>query len=156
MSATKISANQIPGLSGLSDVNLTEGPGIDKFALVFDNASGKWLAVARPYDFSFSIVGTTINGEKIPVIIVRASTIPINATGSLAIATVAATASTVFLIKQNGTQIGTITFAASGTTGTFSFPSAVTFAVGDVLEIDGPANADATLANIAITLKGSW
>lgn len=156
MTATKISANQIPGLAGLSDVNVTEGSGIDKFALVFDNASGKWLAVARPYDFAFSIVGTTINGEKIVMAVVRAATIPINATGSIATASVAATGSTVFTIKQNGTQIGTITFAASATTGTFSFSSAVTFAAGDLLEIDAPATADATLANIAITLKGSW
>jgi hypothetical protein len=33
--------------------------------------------------------------------------------------------------------------------------SATSFAAGDVLEIDGPSSADATLANISITIAAS-
>jgi Iap family predicted aminopeptidase len=61
----------------------------------------------------------------------------------------------VFTLKRNGTSIGTITFAASGTTGTFSFASSVTWAAGDLFEMDGPATADTTLANINIDLAGN-
>ena len=34
----------IINLSGLADVSVTEGPAIDGYSLVFDNASGKWVA----------------------------------------------------------------------------------------------------------------
>jgi hypothetical protein len=68
----------------------------------------------------------------------------------------AATASAVFLIKKNGTQVGTLTFAASGTTGTFASTggTAVSFVVGDILEIVAPNPQDATLLGVSITLAG--
>ena len=64
----------------------------------------------------------------------------------------AATGSSVFNLAKNGTNFGTVTFAASGTTGTFAAASATSFAAGDVLTVTGPATADATLADIALTL----
>lgn len=71
-------------------------------------------------------------------------------------AVVAATASAVFLIKKNGTQVGTLTFAASGTTGTFASTggTAVSFVAGDILEITAPSPQDATLSGVSITLAG--
>jgi hypothetical protein len=71
-------------------------------------------------------------------------------------AVVAATASAVFLVKKNGTQVGTLTFAAAGTVGTFatSGGAAVSFVVGDILEITAPTPQDATLSGVSITLAG--
>lgn len=71
-------------------------------------------------------------------------------------AVVAATASAVFLVKKNGTQVGTLTFAASGTVGTFATTggTAKSFVAGDILEITAPTPQDATLSGVSITLAG--
>lgn len=70
-------------------------------------------------------------------------------------AVVAATASSVFLIKKNGTQVGTLTFAISGTVGTFSTTAVpISFVAGDILEITAPTPQDATLSGVSITLSG--
>ncbi|MFQ5339960.1 MAG: hypothetical protein ACE5F6_00280 [Anaerolineae bacterium] len=74
---------------------------------------------------------------------------------SRCIALVAATAQTVLIIKKNGVQVGTITFAAAGTVGVFGgAPADVTCVAGDYLTIEGPAVPDVTLADIAATLFG--
>jgi len=89
------------------------------------------------------------------VVIPRVVTFPASLTGSYASATVAATASTVLTIKNNGSSVGTITFAASGTTGTFTFASPVVTAAGDIITVENQATADATLANISFSMVGS-
>ena len=63
------------------------------------------------------------------------------------------TASSVFLINQNGTPVATLTFSTSGVA-TFS-SAAVTFNLGDVLTVVGQATPDTTLANVGITLSGT-
>lgn len=143
-------------LTALTDVNVTEAAAIDKNMLRWDNGTSRWIADPRAYDVAINFVGLTVSGEKMRIKIVRAVTLPASLTGSSADAGTAATASTVFTLKQNTTGIGTITFAAGATTGTFSFTSAVTFAAGDTFEIDAPATADTTLADIAFTFKGVW
>lgn len=82
--------------------------------------------------------------------------LPASCTGSQGTGITAAAASTTFTIKKNGSAItgGTIVWATSGTTPTFANTSAVTFAVGDVLTVEGPATADSALADIGITLQG--
>ena len=85
----------------------------------------------------------------------RAFVLPANLTNSIAKAGTAATASTAFTIKKNGTQIGTMTFAASGTTATFTFASQVSVAVGDIIDMVAPATQDSTLADISVTLAAT-
>jgi hypothetical protein len=80
--------------------------------------------------------------------------LPASLTGSNATLQTAATASTTFTIKNNGSSIGTIVFGVGGTSATFTFSSAVVFAVNDVLTIVAPASPDATAAGLAISLKG--
>ena len=91
---------------------------------------------------------------RIPV--VSLFTIPANFTGSLAVAGTAATSSAVFTISYsrsgNTTQIGTVTFASSGNTGTFSSSSLYTAQVGDLIIVTTPSPSDATLANIGISI----
>ena len=77
----------------------------------------------------------------------------IDFSGSNMWAEVAATASTVFSITKNGSQIGTATFAISGTSATFAMASAATFNADDILRIVSPI-PDATLAGIGWALKG--
>lgn len=60
----------------------------------------------------------------------------------------------VMAIAQNGTGIGTITFAANATTGVVSIPVPITFAAGDELTVSTP-NPNFGIANVAITFAGS-
>ena len=68
-------------------------------------------------------------------------------------AQVAATASTVFQLKKNGSNVCTFTFAAAGTVATVGTVSSGIVAVGDVLTIHGPATPDTTLADIAFLVR---
>ena len=102
-----------------------------------------------PYDIAFSIYGKPSTAEQVfRFRACRAYTLPSVQTGAQAIATTAATGSTVFTLTKNSTSFGTVTFAANATSGTISISSPVTFAVGDLLVITAPASADATLADI--------
>ena len=84
----------------------------------------------------------------------RATVFPASAPNSYANAKTAATASTTYTFKKNGSSFATTVFAMAGTTGTFTQASDAVFAAGDILELDGPASADATLANVGFTLQG--
>jgi hypothetical protein len=75
--------------------------------------------------------------------------------GSFAKSKIAATGSSVLTIHKNGASIGTITFAAAATVGTFVFSANVSFDPGDLLDVTNPASADATLADLTIMLYGS-
>ena len=83
-------------------------------------------------------------------------TLPINLTGSYATANNAATASTTVTINKNGSSIGTIVWSPSGTSGAFTFLSAVAFVAGDILQLVAPTPSDATLANIGISIDATW
>ncbi len=79
--------------------------------------------------------------------------LPINLTDSYAESATAATAETILTIAKNGSSVGTITFPIAGTTGVFVFSSSVTLDAGDLLTITNQVTADATLADISITLR---
>lgn len=79
---------------------------------------------------------------------------PSGAALSQAIAKVAATADTVFTFSKNGTPFATVDFGIAATIGTYTQAADEVFSPGDTLEIDGPAVADATLADIGFTFAG--
>ena len=113
---------------------------------------------SQAYDLAVTVTGVPGDGDIVMrFVATRRFTLPALFAGCKASAAVAATASTVFDLKQNGSAIGSITFAASGTTGSFaqSGSGVMTFAVGDVLTISAPATADTTLADISVTLLGT-
>lgn len=84
----------------------------------------------------------------------RQTIFPASAQNSFAAARTAATGSTTYTLKQNGIAFATINFGAGATKGTFTQAADAIFAPGDTLEIDGPASADGSLANVGITLQG--
>ena len=103
-----------------------------------------------PYDLGSTVVGKPTASEVIfRFRAVRAFTL--QSSGHEIVANVAATASSVFTITKNTTSIGTVTFAASGTTPSVSI-SQTSFAAGDRLIITAPASVDSTLADIDFTL----
>jgi hypothetical protein len=114
--------------------------------------NGILAQVAPPYDILCGIAGKPSNSEVVLLFAApRAFRIPANAAGSYLKAGTAATGSSVFSIQKNGSQFLTATVAAAGTTATFA-SSQTDFAAGDLLKITAPSSADATLADIALTL----
>lgn len=123
------------------------------FVSVVDPTAGTNVGI--PYDVGTFVADAPTASEVVfRTVIPRSITLPANGGVSAASAGTAATASTVFAISKNGTSIGSITFAISGSVGTFatSGGAAVSFAAGDVLAITGPSTADATLKDISILL----
>ena len=108
---------------------------------------------ANAYDLAGYWQGKPANGATIFYLpIVRALTLPVNLGGSSAKSRVVTTASTTYIIKKNGSQIGTMTFGVGASTATFSFLNPINFTPGDILQIDAPATADATHADIGFSL----
>jgi hypothetical protein len=122
--------------------------------------SGAWVSegVVDPVFSRYDIVldvpsrpasGATLGKWVAPSLI----TFRAGLTESAANADTAATASTVFSIKKNGTEFATATFAAAGTTATFACAADANFNSGDVLTMVAPARDD-TLSDIAFTIVG--
>lgn len=122
---------------------------------VFDALALKLTTTSAPYDVAVSYDGVPDASATIRIVVPRAFSSGASWAGSLCSAGTAATAQTDFLLKVNTVTKLTLRFAAAGTTCSLVSPTSVTFAAGDVIEIIAPGTPDATLANIAISLKGS-
>lgn len=126
-------------------------------------AAGAWpgsgvplQAPMKSYVVSLFVEGTTVPSETLMVHCVPvAFTLPANLVGSQVKALVTASGNPAFVIKKNGTQIGQITFPASTQTALLGLLNPVSFVAGDILEVDGPASPDPTLANIGFTFLGT-
>jgi hypothetical protein len=113
-------------------------------------------SVGGPFDVAVFAPGVGTNAQKLARIpLARAVTFPAGAANSEAKASANATASTTFTFLKNGSSFATVNFATGAASGTWTQASDAVFAAGDVLEIDGPGTADATLADVGITLSGT-
>jgi hypothetical protein len=113
-------------------------------------------AADPPADVSFAKAGTLDASEVLlRTVIVRRTRLVVDLAGSQGRAGVAATAETDFDVRRNGISIGTIRFAVGSTSAVFIAASETVVEPGDLLEAIAPATADATLADIAVTLAGS-
>jgi len=113
------------------------------------------LLAAVPYDLGGSFTSAPAANEtllRLPM--VRAVSFPADMTESKMIAATAATASTVFSIKKNGTQFATATFGVGGTVATFS-GSLTALAIGDILTVVAPNPADATCGDLGWVFVGT-
>jgi hypothetical protein len=111
---------------------------------------------AGPYDPAMFIAGTHGSGALMAQIVLPRTVIfPADFDGSQGYAQIPATASTTLDVQQNGASIGSITFDTGSSTATFSLAADAIFAPGDRLAIVNQAPADATLADLSITLKGN-
>lgn len=132
----------------------TTGQGFNNW--IFDGV--KWSnqgTVLPRISLVFSFSGKPGASATIVVPVSIGLTLSANLPGSYADATVAAAASAAFTITKAGTSIGSVTFAAGATTGTFSFASSVLCVPGDYLTIVAPSTQDSALANVGITLLAS-
>jgi hypothetical protein len=113
-------------------------------------------AVGGLYDFGMFIPGQPAASAMVfQFAVPRAISFPVNLVGSLARAGTAATSAASFTLRKNGSNIGTIDFAAGTATAPFALAGGAAFAAGDVLEILAPSPQDATLAHVSITLSAS-
>lgn len=110
-----------------------------------------WTTLAQVKGFAGGVAGKPAGGQLVGGGIAPYS-FTLSAANSTAIANTAATSSTVFIIKRNGAQIGTITFSASATVGIVSFTQ-TSVSAGQRVEIYAPATPDATLADILFLLR---
>lgn len=127
----------------------------NKQLAAWNSGTSKWNNIDAPYNvgaFAAGVLGPSelFFAHAFPYAVEIASSAP----NSQAVAHTAATGSTTVTINKNGSSIGTIAWASSGTVGVFTFASSVTFAAGDVISLVAPSSADATLADISITLAG--
>ena len=119
-------------------------------------ASALSVGTTQPYDLLMFFPGVPTASQVMGRIIVpRAITLPASLTGSYGSSIVAATAATVLTLAKNGSSIGSVNFAISASTATFTFASSVSFAAGDLLTLTNQTPADATLANISVTLAAT-
>jgi hypothetical protein len=125
------------------------------------NAGGALLtdvAAAKYYDVNGGVGGAIVGGQIIclhPA--VRQINFAANFAGSQAYAGTAPTSSFVVTVTVNGTSIGTVTFAAGSQTATFATTSgaAQVVAVGSRIIMTAQGTADATIANLGVTLLGT-
>ena len=142
-----------------------------------DGSSSQWVVANSPptpaivpakYNIGFSYTGGVLAASQLLGLhkVSKAITIPagfgaVLGHTSQAGATANATASTVISVDRalagspnTFSQIGTITIAASGISPTFATAggAAVSVAQGDVIRLQGPTTADATLANFYCTI----
>jgi hypothetical protein len=105
------------------------------------------------YDVGVFFPGTFANAQVMLYLkLERNVTFSAQFSPSTAVCQVNPTGAVSVSILKNGTSVGSIAFSTGGVA-TFS-GSAVTFSVGDILEITAPATADATFANVGIILSG--
>jgi hypothetical protein len=124
--------------AGTGAVTFYKIPSWFEIAMFFPGKMSNSQLLAR-----IAFTNSTILKATLPSAVFLAGTVP---TGS----------TTVTLKQRTGgvsTAIGTLVFAASGSTPTVTFSSDITFAAGDFLEVVGPATADATMADLSITLQ---
>lgn len=113
-------------------------------------------AVAIRYDLDTNMFGAQTLANQLIRRFQPGRAVSFPTTGHIAASSTAATAITVFTIFKNGSSVGTITFAATGTTGTFAIGSTISLnGTTDILTIKGPASGDVTLADMSIWMAGT-
>jgi hypothetical protein len=124
---------------------------------------GSWAALSigggggsDPYDIGAQIASApTASLVMLRYKFPRTVSYPAGLTSSQGTAGTAATAQTDFNILKNGVSVGTMRFAAAGTSATFIMASPQTFVAGDILTVVAPGTPDVTLAGVSFVLAGT-
>ena len=115
-------------------------------------------SAAMPFDIGGYTVGLpAANDIVFRFLFTRAVVFPSGLTGSqAAVVTAPTTSALTFDIFQDLTDRGDISIAAAASTGTFTFSTEITYAIGDYMAVDVNAvDSGATASDIMITLKGT-
>ena len=142
---------------GLTDVPSSFSGAGSKLVKVNSGATAlEFVTVpALPYLLSFDAPGApTASMIVFHHVFTQAVTFVASLTDSYVKAGTAATAQTDFDLKKNGSSIGTVRFAAAGTTASYVSISSSSWVAGDILTLVAPASPDATIEDIWGTLVG--
>jgi hypothetical protein len=113
------------------------------YAITFDMGGGRTIPPATSESLLRHVISSNLTQVALPS----------GLTGSYAYCRTAPTGAYSITINKNGSSIGSINFAASSTTATFTFTSAQTLVPGDLIEFVG-GTADATILGIYFTISG--
>jgi hypothetical protein len=114
------------------------------------------VPVTEPFDLGLHLPDLSTAGALLAeIVLARPVDFPAAFAGSTGYARIAATAETILDVQKNGSNIGTVTFAAAGFTPVFALASAISFAAGDRLGIVNEDPADATLAGVSLNFAGT-
>jgi hypothetical protein len=112
------------------------------------------LAIGAGAELGFFVAGEPDADELVGVFVAsRRFVIVAGAPGARGYAEIAPTAAASFSIQRNASSIGSASFAAAANVATFTVASDAVFEPGDRLMLRAPVAIDATLADIAITLR---
>ena len=152
---------------------INPAPNVCSFDVAFyDQTISRWQTIAYYTGSAFPVLAhaivmadlsNTVYGNSALVNLFNspvAGTIPIAGTAtyngivttSKCTLTTAAAASTTFSLKDGASVVGTIAFAASGTTGAINIVSAFPVSSGDSITIVGPGTADVSAAGLNCSL----
>lgn len=150
--------NRTIGLSNVTNFYNEEGPVVGP-VLATDLTSVTNTYLTRPHEhlITFHTNGAPAAAHTLTFVAPYAMTIPATFAGSYGRAAVAATAQTDLLAYVNGAAAGGGTqarfrWAAAGTSASLIGTSAIALAAGDRLTLLFPNPADATLANVGVTI----
>ena len=143
------------GVEALGDVGDVDASTVQQGDMLRRNGTNQWAREATPFVFSMFIPATHGSGALMAQIVFdRNVAFDENLPNSQGYAQVTATGSTVLDIRKNGANVGTITFTDAGNTASFALSGGASFAAGDRLAIVNQDPADATLADLSLTLRG--
>lgn len=129
---------------------------------LYKNTAGTWAVIGNikgadginAADLMYFFPGKpTASQEMVRSVIKRAFNMTL--TSSSVTAAAAATATSAWTLKKNGTTVATATWSAAGTVAAITGTSPVAWAVDDVLTVVAAASVDATLANVSQTWFGA-
>lgn len=99
--------------------------------------------VIGTYDLAGSVLGKAGNNVSLMRFVApRSFVLKAGLPSSVAKSNTAPGANTIYSIKKNNNQIGTINWTTGSNNGSFSFAADVQFVLGDVLTVTSPATAD--------------
>ena len=143
------------GIEALGDIGDVDASGVQQGDMLRRNGSNQWATEATPFVLSMFIPATHGSGALMAQIVFdRDVAFDADLPNSQGYAQVTATGSTVLDIQKNGANVGTITFTDAGNTASFALSGGASFAAGDRLALVNADPADATLADLSLTLRG--
>lgn len=149
----------IAGLQGALDSksNIGHRHGWSELDGIPTTLAGHGITDGNVYDLSGFNPGRPVAGEVVmAVVAARPTSLQASAPG-IARALVAATSTVVLsVLNEGGTQIGSVTFNGGSAMGVIALVSDQTLQTGQLLVIRAPGTRDATLSDVAITLRGRY
>ena len=121
---------------------------------LFGQSSGSFASAYKPYDVISTFIGVPPNSQTICLVtLARTLNFPANFANSVGSCGTNPTATATLTVYKNGVSVGTVSISTSGVF-SFSTSGAIQFNAGDILSVVTQPSADATLANISVSLAG--